>query len=81
MNFYFRFLKTAVDLCDMVAKMTMPPSFHGPYSRSIPIVLDKLFAEKQPGLTDAEMREVIKTWLNVEDDPQVLDDEVELELQ
>ena len=27
------------------------------------------------------MREAMQTWLNVEDDPQVLEDEIELELQ
>ena len=51
-------------------------------ARSMPRVLtDNLFVEKQAGLTDAQMREAMKTWLNVEDDPQVLEDEIELELQ
>ena len=39
-----------------------------------------MFVEKQPGLTDAEVREAIETWLHVEDHPQVLNDEVKLEL-
>ena len=64
----------------MVAKMTMPASVTD--ARSMPRILtDNLFVERQPGLTDAEVREAIETWLNVEEDPQVLDDEVELELQ
>ena len=68
------------DLCSMVTKMTMPASVVD--ARSMPRVLtDNLFVEKQAGLTDAQMREAMQTWLNVEDDPQVLEDEIELELQ
>ena len=64
----------------MVAKMTIPASVTD--ARSMPSVLtDNLFVEKQPSLTDAKVREVIEMWPNVEDDPQVLDDEVKLELQ
>ena len=60
--------------------MTMPASVVD--ARSMPRVLtDNLFVEKQADLTDAQMREAIQTWLNVEDDPQVLEDEIELELQ
>ena len=64
----------------MVAKMTMPATVTD--ARSMPRVLtDKLFVEKQPGLSETEVRKAIETWLYVEDDPQVLNDEVELELQ
>ena len=64
----------------MVVKMTMSASVAD--ARSIPRVLtDNLFVEKQPCLTDAQMHGAMGTWLNVEDDPQVLEDDIELELQ
>ena len=43
------------------------------------VLTDNLVVEKQPGFTEADVREAVKTWLNVKYDPQVLDDEVELE--
>ena len=64
----------------MVVKMTMSASVTD--ARSIPRVLtDNLFVEKHPGLTDAQMHGAMETWRNVEDDPQVLEDDIELELQ
>ena len=64
----------------MVAKMTMPAPVTD--ARSMPRVLtDNLFVEKQPGLSETEVREALETWLNVEDDPQMLNDEVGLEMQ
>ena len=64
----------------MVAKMTMPATVTD--ARSMPRVLtDNLSVEKQPGLSETEVREALETWLNVEDDPQVLNDEVGLEMQ
>ena len=74
--------ETAVidDLCDMVNKMSMPESVTD--SRSVPKVLtDNLFVERASGLTEGEVREAVKTWLSVEDDPEVLAEEVDLELQ
>ena len=71
---------TIDDICSMVAKMTMPASVAD--ARSMPRVLtDNLFVKEQPGLTGAQMHEAMGMWLNVEDGPQVLEDEIELELQ
>ncbi|CAB1111148.1 unnamed protein product [Ectocarpus sp. CCAP 1310/34] len=51
-------------------------------SRSTARVLtDNLFVEKASGLTDAEVRQAVKTWLSVEDDPEVLEEEIAMELQ
>ena len=51
-------------------------------SRSVAKVLaDNLFVERASGLTEGEVREAVKTWLSVEDDPEVLAEEVDLELQ
>ena len=63
----------------MVAMMTMPTSIADARSMSR-VLTDNLFAEKQPGFTDTQMHEAMGTWLNVED-PQVLEDEIELKLQ
>ena len=69
-------------LCDLVAKMSMPDSVDVTDARKIPGVLtDNLFVEKNSGLTDVEVREAIKTWLSVENDPSVPEDEVALELE
>ncbi|CAB1112838.1 unnamed protein product [Ectocarpus sp. CCAP 1310/34] len=66
-------------LCDMVSKMAMPASVTG--YRSMPRVLtDNLLVEKGTDLTEQEVRTAVKTWLTVEDDPEVLEEEVELEL-
>ena len=68
------------DLCDLVAKMTMPASITD--ARSMPQVLtDNLCVEKHPQLTAAELRAAITTWLNVEDDPAVLEEEIDMEMQ
>ncbi|CAB1099355.1 unnamed protein product [Ectocarpus sp. CCAP 1310/34] len=68
------------DLCEMVSKMSMPASATD--SRSTARVLtDNLFVEKASGLTDAEVRQAVKTWLSVEDDPEVLEEEIAMELQ
>ena len=68
------------DLCGMVSKMSMPASVTD--SRSMARVLtDNLFVEEAPGLTEAEVREAVKTWLSVEDDPEVLEEEIAMELQ
>lgn len=45
------------------------------------VLTDNLFVEQQSGLSRAEVRGAFETWLNVEDDPQVLEDEAELEMQ
>ncbi|CAB1101603.1 unnamed protein product [Ectocarpus sp. CCAP 1310/34] len=67
-------------LCDMVSKNSMPASVTD--YRSMPRVLtDNLFVEKGTDLTEQEVRTAVKTWLTVEDDPKVLEEEVELELQ
>ncbi|CAB1117925.1 unnamed protein product [Ectocarpus sp. CCAP 1310/34] len=67
-------------LCDMVSKMSMPASVTD--SRSMLRGLtDDLFVEKGTDLTEQEVRTAVKTWLTVEDDPEVLEEEVELELQ
>ncbi|CAB1115778.1 unnamed protein product [Ectocarpus sp. CCAP 1310/34] len=64
----------------MVSKMSMPASATD--SRSTARVLtDNLFVEKASGLTDAEVRQAVKTWLSVEDDPEVLEEEIAMELQ
>ncbi|CAB1115471.1 unnamed protein product [Ectocarpus sp. CCAP 1310/34] len=62
------------DLCDLVAKLSMPDSVDVTDARKIPGVLtDNLFVEKNSGLADVEVRNAIKTWLSVEDDPSVLE--------
>ena len=74
--------ETAVidELCDMANKMSMPERVTD--SRSVAKVLtDNLFVERASGLTEGEVREAVKTWLSVEDDPEVLAEEVDLELQ
>ncbi|CAB1098130.1 unnamed protein product [Ectocarpus sp. CCAP 1310/34] len=68
-------------LCDLVAKLSMPDSLDVTDARNIPgVLMDNLFVEKNSGLTDVEVRKAIKTWLSVEDEPSVLEDEVALEL-
>ena len=42
---------------------------------------DNLCVEKRPQLTAAELRGAITTWLNVEDDPAVLEEEIDMEIQ
>ena len=68
---------------NMVAKMRMPANVADARSMPRVVLTDNLFVEKQPGLIDAQiMHEAMGTWLNVEDDPQImLEDEMELELQ
>ena len=61
----------------MVNKMSMPESVRD--SRSVAKALtDSLFVERA---TEGQVREAVKTWLSVEDDPEVLAEEVDLELQ
>ena len=68
------------DLGRMVNKMAMPESVTD--SRSVARVLtDNLYVERASGITEGEVREAVKTWLSVEDDPEVLAEEVDLELQ
>lgn len=51
-------------------------------SRSTPHVLtDNLFVEKCTGMTELEVRRAVETWLSVEDDPEVLEEDTELELE
>lgn len=52
---------TIDDLCGMITKMSLPASVTD--SRPIPRVLT------DRGLTERDVREAIKTWLSVEDDP------------
>ncbi|CAB1096527.1 unnamed protein product [Ectocarpus sp. CCAP 1310/34] len=67
-------------ICDLVAKLSMPDSVDVTDARKIPGVLtDNLFVEKNSGLADVEVRKATKTWLSLEDDPSVLEDEVALE--
>ncbi|CAB1103533.1 unnamed protein product [Ectocarpus sp. CCAP 1310/34] len=67
-------------LCDMVSKMSMPASVtdHGSMPR---VLTDNLFVETGADLTEQEVRTAVKTWLSVEDDPEVFEEAVELELQ
>ncbi|CAN0291104.1 unnamed protein product, partial [Ectocarpus fasciculatus] len=71
------------DLCDLVKKMSMPTSVaRSANPRCMPRVLtDNLCVEQGAGLSEQDLRQAIQTWLTVEDDPNVKEDEVALELQ
>ena len=70
------------DLCDVVKKMSMPESAKGLDARSMPRVLtENLLVESASSVTEDEVRRAVNTWLNVEDDEEVMRAEVELEME
>lgn len=62
-----------------MSKMSMPADAELCVESLPRVLVDNLCVERQ-GLEEADVRKAVETWLGVEDDPEVLLDEIELEL-
>lgn len=62
-----------------MSKMSMPADTELCVESLPRVLVDNLCVERQ-GLEEADVRKAVETWLGVEDDPEVLLDEIELEL-